>query len=91
MIGERVYKRRTDLESSGTPIHELDRSFGLDAGDCSLHVLGSDVATVQQATSHCGQVRKWQEQLRRKTYCICPLSGHISPEQKALSDTERQA
>merc|ERR1719228_2993499 len=42
----------TNLETSRTPIYELDGSLGLDGGNSSVHVLWHNVSTVQQATSH---------------------------------------
>ncbi len=41
-----------NLETSGTPIHKLDGTLGLDGGDCSVHIFGHHVTTVQQAASH---------------------------------------
>merc|ERR1719327_1392439 len=40
------------LETSGTPVHELDGALGLDGGHSGVHVLGDDVTTVHQAHSH---------------------------------------
>merc|ERR1719171_2983187 len=40
------------LETSGTPVHELDGALGLDGGNSSVHVLGDDITTVHQAHSH---------------------------------------
>merc|ERR1719266_1106786 len=41
-----------NLESSWAPVHKLNRSLALDGGDCGVHVLGDDVATVQHAAGH---------------------------------------
>ncbi|KAG8234349.1 hypothetical protein J437_LFUL014802 [Ladona fulva] len=41
-----------DLETGGTPVHELDGALGLDGSDGSIHVLGHHVASVQHATGH---------------------------------------
>merc|ERR1719326_2788719 len=40
------------LETSGTPVHELDGALGLDGGNSSVHVLGDDITTVHQAHGH---------------------------------------
>merc|ERR1719327_1775777 len=40
------------LETSGTPVDELDGALGLDRGDSGVHVLGDDITTVHQANSH---------------------------------------
>merc|ERR1719327_1499668 len=40
------------LETSGTPVHELDGALGLDGGHSGVHVLGDDITTVHQAHSH---------------------------------------
>merc|ERR1719182_1147552 len=42
----------TALETSGTPVDELDGALGLDGGHSGVHVLGDDVTTVHQAHSH---------------------------------------
>merc|ERR1712032_849072 len=42
----------TALETSGTPVHELDGALGLDGGHSGVHVLRDDVTTVHQAHSH---------------------------------------
>ena len=41
-----------DFEASWTPIDELDRAFCFDVGDGGVNILGHDVASVQQTTSH---------------------------------------
>ena len=41
-----------DFESGGAPIHELDRTLGLDGGNGGINVLGNDVASVQHAARH---------------------------------------
>jgi hypothetical protein len=41
-----------DLESGGAPIDKLNGTLGLDGGNRGLHILGHDITTVQQATSH---------------------------------------
>merc|ERR1712019_230176 len=40
------------LETSGTPVDELDGALGLDGGDSGVHVLGDDITTVHEAHSH---------------------------------------
>ena len=42
----------TNLESSGTPVDELDGSLGLDGGDSSVNILGDHVTTVQHTAGH---------------------------------------
>ena len=40
------------LESSGTPVDELDGSLRLDGGDGGIDILGNDIAAVEHATRH---------------------------------------
>lgn len=42
----------TDLETSRTPVNELDGTLGLDGRDGSVGVLGDNITTVQQTTRH---------------------------------------
>ena len=42
----------TDLETSWTPVDELDGSLGLDGGNSGVDVLGDDVASVQHTAGH---------------------------------------
>ena len=42
----------TDLETSWTPVNELDGSLGLDGGNGGVDVLGNDVTSVQHTTGH---------------------------------------
>ena len=42
----------SDLESGGTPVDELDSPLGLDGGDRGVDILGDDISSVQQTTSH---------------------------------------
>merc|ERR1719391_1678623 len=41
-----------NLEACGTPVHKLDTPLALDGGDCSVDVLGHNVATVEHAAGH---------------------------------------
>ena len=41
-----------NLESSGTPVDELDGSLGLDGGDGSVDILGDNISSVQHAARH---------------------------------------
>ena len=41
-----------DLESSGTPVHELDGALGLDGGNRGVDVLRDDVTTVKHTAGH---------------------------------------
>ena len=41
-----------DLEPGGAPVDELDGLVHLDGGDGGVHVLGDDIASVQEAHSH---------------------------------------
>merc|ERR1719270_2600588 len=41
-----------NLETSGTPIHKLDASLGLDCGNRGIDVLGNNVAPVEHAAGH---------------------------------------
>jgi len=42
----------TNFETSGTPVDKLDGTFGLDGCNGSIDILGDDVTTEQQTTSH---------------------------------------
>lgn len=42
----------TDLETSRAPVDELDGTLGLESGNSLVGVLGDDVSTVEQASSH---------------------------------------
>ena len=42
----------TNLESSRTPVHKLNGSFGLDGSDGGVHVFRDDVTTVQHTAGH---------------------------------------
>ena len=42
----------TELETGRTPVNELDGAFGLDDADSSVNILGDDITTVEQSTSH---------------------------------------
>jgi hypothetical protein len=42
----------TNLETGGTPVHEMDGPLGLDAGHSSLYVFGNNITAVQKAASH---------------------------------------
>ena len=42
----------TDLETSWTPVDELDGSLGLDGGNGGVDVLGDDVTSVQHTAGH---------------------------------------
>jgi hypothetical protein len=69
----RLRSFKTNLETGGTPIHELDSPLGLDACDGSLDVLGHDITTVQEAACHYQRVRSLCRLKIKKTDCICPL------------------
>ena len=47
-----IYSGLDYLKSSGTPVDELNRPFGLDGSDSRVNVLGHDVAAIQHATGH---------------------------------------
>ena len=42
----------TDLETSWTPVDELDSSLGLDVGNRCVDILWNDITTVQEAAGH---------------------------------------
>ena len=42
----------TELETSGTPIHELNGPAGLDDADSRIDILGNNIATIEQGTRH---------------------------------------
>jgi hypothetical protein len=42
----------TELETGRTPVDELNRSLGLDLGNGRVDILGHNVTSVQQTTSH---------------------------------------
>ncbi len=41
-----------DLEASRTPVHKLDGALGLDGGNSSVHILGDDITSVEEAAGH---------------------------------------
>ena len=41
-----------NLESSGTPVDELDGSLGLDGGDGSVDILGDNISSEQKTARH---------------------------------------
>ncbi|TRY88529.1 hypothetical protein DNTS_014080, partial [Danionella cerebrum] len=41
-----------NLETSGTPVHKLDCTLGLDGGNSTVHIFGHHITTVQQTASH---------------------------------------
>lgn len=43
----------TELESSWAPVDELNGTFGLDDTDSGGDILGYNVTTVEESTSHC--------------------------------------
>ncbi len=45
-------KVRSYLETGGAPVDKLDGALRLDGGNGRVHVLGHDVAAVQQAARH---------------------------------------
>jgi hypothetical protein len=47
-----ILKKGPYLESGRTPVNELDGPLGLDACNSGLGVLGNDITTVKQCTSH---------------------------------------
>ena len=40
------------LEASRAPVHELDGTLGFDGGDCSVDILGDNVAAEQETAGH---------------------------------------
>ena len=40
------------LETSRTPVDELDGSLGLDGGNGGIDILGDDISTVEETTGH---------------------------------------
>jgi hypothetical protein len=42
----------TNLETSWAPVDKLDGTLGLNASNSTVHLLGDNVSTVQQAGSH---------------------------------------
>ena len=47
-----MISRQTYLEASRRPVDELNRALRLDVHDGAVHVLGNDVAAVEQAAGH---------------------------------------
>ena len=41
-----------NLESSGTPVDELDGSLGLDSGDGGVDILGDNISSEQKTARH---------------------------------------
>jgi len=48
----RRLKADTNLETSWAPVNELNSALGLKGGNGSMDVLGDNITTVQQASSH---------------------------------------
>jgi len=42
----------TELETGRAPVNELNGAFGLNDADGSVDILGDDITTVEQSTSH---------------------------------------
>ena len=57
MGSNRRSKEEAYLEACRAPVHELDRSLRLDAGDGGLNILGHDITTVQKAAGHWKETR----------------------------------
>jgi hypothetical protein len=75
-----VGRKRTHLETRGTPINKLDGALRLDTSDSCRRVLGYDITTVKQAHGHYKQHKDAPQILNQScTHYICRLSGRISP------------
>lgn len=46
------YLNDSHLKSSWTPVHKLDRTFGLNVGDGSIYIFGYDITTIQHTAGH---------------------------------------
>ena len=57
----------TNLEASGTPVHELDAALTLDSGDGCVHVLGHNITAVEHAAGHVLAVPEDMYQFRNST------------------------
>ena len=42
----------TELEASGAPVDELNGTLGLNDADSGIDILGDDITTVKESTSH---------------------------------------
>jgi hypothetical protein len=42
----------TNLETSWAPVDELDGALGLEGSNSTVHILGDDISTVKEASSH---------------------------------------
>ena len=52
LIFKRIFCFKFYLESSGAPIDKLDGAFGFDLGDGGVDVLGHNISSVKETTSH---------------------------------------
>jgi hypothetical protein len=50
--GISAFKVNSYLETGGTPVDKLNSPLGADIGNGGVDVLGDNVSTVEQATSH---------------------------------------
>ncbi|TRY55671.1 hypothetical protein DNTS_016518 [Danionella cerebrum] len=55
-VSSRHHSRRlvvnAHLETSGTPVHKLDASLGLDCGDGGVDIFGNHISTVEKTAGH---------------------------------------
>ena len=66
----------TKFETGGTPVDELDGALGLDDADSGVDVLGDDITTIEQSTSHYRYMSAHAKCDRWATYCIFLPWGH---------------
>ena len=60
-------QNETNLEASGTPVHELNAALALDGGDGGVHVLGHNITAVEHAAGHVLTVPENISQFRNST------------------------
>jgi hypothetical protein len=65
----------TQLETSGTPIDELDSTLRLDDADSDIGIFGDDIPTIQESTSHYINVRLRYEQETGDDILYLPSRG----------------
>ena len=85
-----------ELETGRAPVDELDGALGFDDADSSVDVLGDDVATVEQSTSHCWELSAYtiSSFLRPDILYFPSLGSHLtiwfpaSKQENVMSATE---
>ena len=85
----------TELEASGAPVNELDRTLCLDDSNSSVDVLGDDITTVEKRARHCSTRQNQPlDNIRGYILYLPSLGSHltiwlpVSKHEKVMSATE---